>query len=355
MKWCDSNFYVSGDVTSLSNCCFDGSQMTLTKSSNGVNFMTFKELAEASYKEHKRNFTILHNGSWVDGKLVTLPSRNLYKVTTANKKEIIVTDNHINATLRGDVLTSDLTTDDYLLFNTSRLDSVNEADKHLTYNEGFLIGLYLGDGSMEDENTSKITTINFSLNEMKYYQSSQIIEDAFKDLGLFLKLNLSRVYNNVYPAYVRSNELAYFIREYVMGNNCNEKELNMDCLLQSYDFRKGILDGYYLTDGSNSNRIYTTSVKMVSCLEALITSLGLNSMIDVYDRTSEGEVAIRGESFNRNYPFYCVMWHDYHNRRARKDTYLRKNNSVYYKITSIEPYESDDKYVYCFEMENEDE
>lgn len=54
MIWSDSNLFVDSTVNSLSNCCFDGSQMTLTKSSNGVNFMTFKELYDSSYNECKR-------------------------------------------------------------------------------------------------------------------------------------------------------------------------------------------------------------------------------------------------------------------------------------------------------------
>ena len=355
MKWSDSNLFVDSSVNSLSNCCFDGSQLTLTKSSNGINFMTFKDIYYSKYKEAKNNFTIFHNGSWVDGKVVKTPARSLYKITTMNNKEIIVTDNHINATYRGDVITSQLTTDDYLLFNTARLDSVKEVDKHLTYEQGYLIGLYLGDGSIDENlNTNSSAILHLSINETKYNKSKDIIDKAFSDIGCDKKLKLSAVYNNVYPAFVTSNEVVSFIKEYVIGDYCYEKKLNMDCLLQSYNFRRGILDGYYMSDGGNSNRIYTTSSEMIPCMEALITSLGLNSIINVADRTEE-KVIIRGEEFNRNYPTYCIRWYDYHNRRTRKDVYIWHNNCVYYKIKSIEPYESNDDYVYCFEIKNENE
>ena len=40
-------------------------------------------------------------------------------------------------------------------------------------------------------------------------------------------------------------------------------------------------------------------------MEALITSLGLSSIVDISDRTDEA-VVIRGEIYNRNYPLYCV-------------------------------------------------
>ena len=349
--WNDSNFFQSGDVGTLSNCCFDGSQMTLTKSSDGVNYMTFKELYEAPYHKTKRNFTVFHNGSWVKGKIVRLPKRKVYRVTTANKKEILVTDNHINVTQRGDVKTSDLTTNDYLMFNNNAIYSFKEVDKNLTYEQGYLIGMYLGDGSMLNEDHESFTTqVDFSLNEEKYKASIDIINKACVDLGIDCKFTLNTPYNNVYPVKTRSEELVRFIRQFVSGKYCFEKRLNADCILQSYEFRRGILDGYYLTDGGNSNRIYSTSYKLIEDMEVLLTSLGLQSVIDVSDRTGDDKVIIRGTSFNRNYPVYCIRWYEECNRRRQKDIYIKHNNSIFFKITSIEEYKTDDDYVYCFEM-----
>ena len=356
MIWSDSNLFVDSTVNSLSNCCFDGSQMTLTKSSNGVNFMTFKELYDSSYNECKKNFTIYHNGCWVQGKVIRLPKREMYKVVTSNHKEIYVTDNHINTTYRGDVQTKDLTIDDYLMFSNVALHSVKEVDEHLTYEQGFLIGMYLGDGSMaHEEHKTYSTQVDLSLNEEKYRASMRILNDVCSQMNIPNRFELKKIYNNVYPVRIRNNVVANFIRKFVSGKYCFEKRLNMDCLLQSYDFRKGILDGYYLTDGGNSNRIYTSSEKLVYDIEALITSLGLQSIIDVSDRCGDGTVVIRDREFNRNYPLYCIRWYEQCNRRKQKDVYIKRNNSIFFKIISIEKYESNDEYVYCFEMKNQDE
>lgn len=353
MEWSDSNLFIDDSVTSLSNCCFDGNQKTLTKSSDGVNYMTFRELYDAPYKETKRNFTVFHNGCWCKGKVVRMPKRKMYRVTTANHKEILVTDNHINVTQRGDIQTSNLTTDDYLMFNTSGLYSVKEVDRHLTYEQGYLIGMYLGDGSMYNEDHETFATqVDLSLNEEKYLASKDIISKACSQLHIPNTFKLSSAYNNVYPLSIRSNEIVKFIREFVSGKYCFEKRLNLNCLLQSYEFRKGILDGYYLTDGGNSNRIYSTSVGLIDDMEVLLTSLGLQSIIDVSDRTGECNVVIRGESFNRNYPVYCIRWYEPCNRRTQKDIYIKHNNSIFFKVTSIEEYNSDDDYVYCFEMDD---
>lgn len=351
MQWGDSNFFISDDVTSLSNCCFDGDQLTLTRSSRGVNLMSFRDLYDSQYDDTKKNFMVFHNGNWVKGKVIRQPARRLYKITTANHKEIIVTDNHLNVTIRGDVATTDLTTDDYIMFNTKPLNAARDVDERMSYEQGYLIGVYLGDGSMQNEDaTTKTTVVNLSLNRDKYNASINNIKVAAGDA----QVRLGKVDNNVYPVTIRDSEVAAFIRRFVGGKHAHEKSLNMNCLLQSTEFRRGILDGYYVTDGGNSNRIYTTSPELATDIECLCTSLGYNTIIDVSDRTGDDCVVIRGQSFNRNYPLYCIRWYET-TRRKQRDVYRWINNAVYYKVQKIEDVESHDPYSYCFEMADETE
>lgn len=114
--------YTSDSVDSLASCCFDGSQMTLTKLNDKVNYMSFKDvynLYNESVQNKDNHFTIFHDGKWVDGRVIRVHKRPLYKITTSNDKEIIVTDNHLSPTQDGDKKTTDLTTDDYLKFSTN--------------------------------------------------------------------------------------------------------------------------------------------------------------------------------------------------------------------------------------------
>ncbi|MCI9360664.1 MAG: hypothetical protein HFG65_06800 [Hungatella sp.] len=369
MKYCDDDYfdfnaemyaeghsfftYRSDSVDSLASCCFDGKQKCLTKSSNGINFMSFEELYNSKYNDTKRNFTIFHNGSWVPGKLVKLPKREMYKVTTENKKELYVTDNHILPTIKGDKKVSDITTDDYIMFNCRELNTYPEKDNNLSYEHGFLIGMYLGDGSIYTRETYS-PVINLSLNEEKYNFSKDIIKTVVEKMDKEATFTLQTPYNNVYPVTIRSKKINDFIRNFVYGKYCYEKELNLNCLLQSLEFRKGILNGYYLTDGGNSNRIYTTSSKLVEQMECLITSLGLNSVIDVVDRTDE-KVVIREKEYDRNYPLYCIRWYNPMNKRSASNIFKVVNNCEYYKIKSIKKYDLVDDSVYCFEMKNYDE
>lgn len=354
MEWSDSNIFVDSSVNSLSNCCFSGSQMTLTKSSDGVNLMSFEQLYDANYKNTKRNLTIFHNGNWIKGKIIKLPNKKLYKVITTNNKELIMTDNHISLTFNGDKTTKNLTTEDYIAFNTKAVPAVHEDDKNLTYEQGFLIGMYLGDGCMSNEYTKNTPTIELSLNQEKYENSINILNKAIKNIDSDASITLGSQYNNVYPIKIRNTKIHDFIREYVLGKYCYEKSLNMNCILQSENFRKGIIDGYYLTDGGNSNRIYSTSEILIKDMECLFTSLGVQTIIDISDRTGKDKVVIRGKEFNRNYPVYCIRWYESY-KRVQKGVYKWFNNSIYFKIKSIEPYDSTKDVCYCFEMDNEDE
>lgn len=352
--------YLSDSPDSLSSCCFSKDQKVLWKSStNGVNLTTLEELHNLTWESHKKNLRIFHNGSWVSGKSIKLPNRKMYKVVTENNKEFYMTDNHINVTLGGEKQTSELTVNDYLMFNTLPLNAVPENDEHLTYEQGFVIGAFLGDGSMGSENKGVIYEINFSQNKNKYSKCVDNINACAEQMGIASRATLGGEYRNVYPVRISSRELVDFVKKWTKwerGVHAETKDINLDCLLQSYEFRMGILDGWYNTDGGNANRCYTTSKQLAESMEALITSLGMQSIINVSDRTDEA-VIIRGVEYNRNYPLYCVRWYKQANHRTNKDvdhTWVKKNNSIYFKIKSIEEVEYNDD-VYCIECKDENE
>ena len=126
--------YISDSVDSLSSCCFSKDTKVLWKSStSGVKLTTLEELHNTKWDPYKKNLKIFHNGSWVNGKSIKLPNRNMYKITTYNNKEFLMTDNHINVTLSGEKTTAQLITEDYLMFNTIPLNAVPENDEHLSF------------------------------------------------------------------------------------------------------------------------------------------------------------------------------------------------------------------------------
>lgn len=115
MRWNDSNFYCSESVTSLSNCCLAGEQEVLIDA--GYKTVSRNIPIGKLYNllpEELENLSVYHDGRWVHGKLIRSQLRPFYKITTTNDDTIIVTDNHLNPTLDGDKVTTDLTTNDYL-------------------------------------------------------------------------------------------------------------------------------------------------------------------------------------------------------------------------------------------------
>lgn len=349
--------YISDNADSLASCCFTPETKVLWKSSNnGVKCSSLKELDDIKW-ENKKNLRIFHNGFWIEGKTIKTNNTNFYKVTTANKKIFYMTDNHINLTLKGEKKTKELSTDDYLMFNTNILEAVPEKDEHLTYAQGFAVGAFLGDGSFGNRfKDGIIYEVNYSQNEFKYKNCMKNIDLALQDLGSDNTCILNPIYNNVYPVRVSSKELVSFIQRWTNwteGTYSYNKELNLDCLMQSKEFRKGILDGWYNTDGGNSNRCYTTSEKLKDCMEILITSLGMNTIIDKSDRTDE-KVIIRGEQFNRNYPLWCIRWYEPCNKIAMPGIYQWSNNSQFFKIVSIEHLGEfpEEQYSYCIECKD---
>ena len=103
--------YRSNSVDSLASCCYSKDTRVLIRDMFGVHNVTFEEIEAMELKNG--TYKIFNNGKWSSGKLVKLPSRQMYKVTLADGREVTVTDNHRNRVLGGMKLTKDLTTDDY--------------------------------------------------------------------------------------------------------------------------------------------------------------------------------------------------------------------------------------------------
>ena len=352
-----SSFFLfnSNSATSLSSCCFHPDTKVLWKNSrDGVRCTTLRELHDLDREPRKKNLRIYHNGSWVKGKPVKLPTRPLYKVTTLNNKEFIMTDNHVNVTYDGEKSTDQLTANDYLMFNTKPLEAIRENDEGLSYEQGLLVGLFIGDGTFGSHVCLDGSVHDFmlSLNESKWEK----VKEPLSKLGEF---KLGKIHNNVYPISCHSKELTTFLAKWTTNEpretRAFNKKLNVNCIVQSKEFRQGILDGWRITDGGNSNRCYTTSKDLVEAMEILCTSLGKQCVIDIADRTDE-QVIMRNECHDGNYPLYCLRWHDDTNTRTRPESGFKwKNNSVYWKIKSIEPYDGACDSVYCVQCQNADE
>jgi len=328
------NLY-SGKSTTMSSCCFDGSQKVLYKSNGIINSDKISSICESN-----DDVQVLYNGEWNDADKLIIPSPNeMYKITTYNNKELYVTPDHINKTFNGDKYAYELSVNDYIQFNNHAFDG---NDDTLTYEQGYFIGMYIGDGSLDKNNG-----IIFSLNARKL-QALDIIQKAINDWNITCNVHVHNGDNNVVFVRIYSKDMVNVLQTYISGRNCVDKRV-INVLNYSKSFRQGIIDGWYWTDGSTQNRIYTSNKDLIEFAEVLFTSLGYNTTIGESDRRGDNTCIIRGVSYNRNYISYYIKWH------ARdKDTKYRWyrfiNGEWYFKIKSIESYIPTDKYVYCFRI-----
>jgi hypothetical protein len=293
----------------------------------------------------KENKSVYHDGCWVKmNDVETIRNTPMYKITTVNNKEVVVTGDHVFPTYDGDKKVENLINDDYLQFSTSVLDNNFKSTKGYSYNDGLLIGAYLGDGSAYVRSYNSVE-ITLSLNAEKVSKLLKHIpykwhKNESKNNVVFLKSYEQKVYD--------------FIKTYVGGERSYNKTLSMNVLDESKEFRQGIIDGYYITDGGNFNRIYSTSSELIKDIDVVFMSLGYVTNIAISDRTDEiGH--IRDQAFKHNCPLYCIRWYKYNNKRSVKNIFKRHNGRIYFKIKSIEILNDEPNDVYCFEIKNKDE
>lgn len=107
--------YQSDSVDALASCCFSKEQRIAVKKYNGESFNgTFEELHDYVKETGRNTFYVYYEEKMRPCHLIMLPNRPMYKIELVNNSVLTVSDNHLNPTQRGDVVTTELTEEDYL-------------------------------------------------------------------------------------------------------------------------------------------------------------------------------------------------------------------------------------------------
>ena len=340
MKWADSNFFISDSVTSLSNCPLSGDTLIMYWSEYYNKFVItpIKDVYANLERDEKECVEVISKGKRIKCKInkFNLPAN--YLITLTNGATIKTTANHLNKVFgKNYVQTKDLTTDDYLPFYIKPFVDSN----NMSYEDGKLVGMFLGDGSYYNNNS-----IVYSLHK-------ETDEDDIE----FLKDYCSKHYNAHINSYnckssisdnefcvnvtLNSEKLRGLINQFVIGDNALNKSLSLEALSCSEEFRKGIIDGLYTTDGGNNNRIYTSSVNLKDSLVALFASLGIVTKVNEDNRE---------ERLGKN-PCYTIRWYSPGIRKSLKNVYKIDDEFMWIKIQSIEQLDFRKNNVsYCLEV-----
>lgn len=337
-KWNDSNFFVSGDVTTLSNCPLSGDTKILYWSDfyQEYKLSPIKEVYFNKAKDEKNTIKVLSNGKEVKCKINQFDIPIQYEIELVNGASIKTTANHLNKIYGKDFTpTKDLTTNDYLPYS---LHSFNNNDI-MNYEDGKIVGMFLGDGSYKG-NAEIVLSLN---KETDRDDIDFVYEYCTKQFGA--KITTSRCISQIsnkdkcVNININSPYLRGLVEQFVIGNSALSKKLSYRCLNCSLDFRKGILDGLYTTDGGNSNRIYTSSSDLKDSIVVLLASMGMVSNITTDNR--EGRL---GQNVN-----YVIRYYTPNNRKILKDVYIIDEDYMWIKIKSIKKIKPSAK-SYCLEV-----
>lgn len=339
MKWSDSNFFVSDNVGVLSNCPLSGDTKILYWSDYYQEFKStpIKTLYWNNLKNNISTIKVISNGKEVECKINKFEEAPNYLIKLVNGAEIQTTAHHLNKVLgKNYVETQDLTTEDYLPFSLTPYECSN----NLSYEEGKIVGMFLGDGSYRNKNE-----VTFSLNRETDKDDIQFLQEycpkhfgaKISQTELISQLSGRNLCVNIN---VNSSYMRGLIEQFVQGDNALNKTINLKVITCSLAFRRGILDGLYTTDGGNSNRIYTSSLELKNSLVTMLSSMGIASTVSQDEREER-----LGSNVN-----YTVRWYTPEGRTQRKDVYKIEDGYMWFKIKSIEQIDNHSTTSFCLEI-----
>jgi ribonucleoside-triphosphate reductase len=261
-------------------------------------------------------------------------NKELVEIELANNHKIKTTTDHINIATNKlfsedikEISSKDLTIGMYLPY------SLRPMDNNIgIYDLGYIVGCYAGDGSLDND-----TSVIFSLSVGKKEKTlEKIIKIVDKYFGGRYTISQDK---KLLTLVVKSKSLNGLCRDFVIGKE-RDKKYHPNVYNMSLDFRKGVKDGHYETDGGNRNRIYTSSYEMVKSLNMLAATMGTTTNVTIDGRTKESG------SLSDN-PIYTVRFYDFKSNNYG-DIWYKVDNYVLIKIKNIE--KSTGNTGYCLEM-----
>lgn len=321
---------------SRSLCPLDGSQKVLYYCNDKKQLveLPIRLLYQKSLDKNWKTVKTIQNGSLIDVKVNKFTgNKKRLKITLTNNHQIITTHDHLNKVLdnKHPKLSFDLTTDDYLPFSRKPITG-----KGLDYDDGYIIGAFLGDGSYSGKN-DVIFTVN---KKSKVY--TKLKELTINNYGGYCteydyNAEISNKLNSV-NLKCTSPILYSLIKMCTSGDYVLDKALSSYCFSKSKKFREGIIDGLYGV--GDCETISTSSVNLVESLTTLFMSLGIPSSIDREELK---------ESVGSN-PLYSIKSYRIDDLKTYKDIYKVDDDYVWFRIKSIEEYSSLSDSSFCFEV-----
>lgn len=160
IRWSDSNFFVSDNIGILSNCPMSADTKILYWSEYRKEFKSssIKDLYSNMKKSGIETVKVISNGELIECKVNKFEEFPNWEIELVNGVKLQTTGGHLNKVLHKDsyVRTDSLKAEDYLPFSLTPYEKA----KNMTYEEGYLVGMFLGDGSFLDREDGIVLSLN---------------------------------------------------------------------------------------------------------------------------------------------------------------------------------------------------
>jgi len=313
-----------------SMCPLGGNEKVLIKSSRGRN-IEYGNIRNIFKSQRKNEYEIYSDGKFIKGKFNKFNGQKMIKVLLENGHEIKMSEQHLNYVftenkkeliLKGKELNNKM----YLPYSLKKYKG-SGGNKDL----GYFVGAYAGDGSFDDE-----TSVVFSLEDQfkkKTIEKLQFI--AKKYFGAHNKVTKNKK-TKLVTLKIHSKAAVGLCKDFVEGIK-REKHYKARLFCMSEEFRIGVLEGHYDTDGGNRNRIYTSSKKMVESLNMLGATLGTTTSI--YEDKRDNRYSKETN--------YAVLIYQL-NRKKYGKIWFKDKEKLWVKIKKI--MSASETTAYCFEV-----
>ena len=301
-----------------------------------------KEVYNHLERDGRDTIKLLSKGKEIECRINKFDIPAEYEIELVNGAKIHTTANHLNKVYgKNYVATKDLTTEDYLPYSLIPF----EKEKNLSYEQGKVIGMFLGDGSYADDNV-----VVFSLNDTTKQRLVEFIEEYSQKMfgGRIRKYYQTSDLTgkqSCLMVYVYSHSLRAFIEQFVVGKSALTKGISSEVYRHSIEFRQGIIDGLVQTDGDGKGRVYTSSSTLRDDLATLCATLG--KVTKVAEDNRDGRL---GTSINYSVNIYSP------NRDSYGGVYIKDEEYLWIKIKEIRYKKHNGASVsYCAEVVDEKE
>ncbi len=334
------------DVRSM--CPMKGNTKVLIKTGKCVSVQEIRQVANNYERDLKTGraptLQVRHNGMWYNAKPVSVEPKRCRTYKLRNGVTVTLDDRHEQPMKSGKgspmrVLVADeLATGNYLPFNAIALDTQIH-----NYIAGFAVGAFIGDGCYTGNNAKQL---NYSLNTgFKEGQVFDKVKSFFESMGfntsdaLDGKVHSLRVWGH-------SGAARSWMSQFVEGDSALNKRISNVAFNRGAHFLRGLLDGWYNTDGGNRGRIYAASEGLREGFQHICGSLGVH--YNVSDKPDEREDRL-GDTHS---PVWTCK---FHTRASYGSDFFFENGYYWFPIEEIEEYKPTyNEKFYCFAVESEE-